>query len=397
MANARLVFVGGEADARRTPKAQPALRETILPCKRGGRFGSMTLRYARMAGKQSQAEAEAARVAGFPALERAGVWLVIPCYKVRAHILQVLAKAPRWVEGIVCVDDACPEGSGDFIESHVQDSRVVVLRLVKNQGVGGAVLAGYQAAELRGGRILVKVDGDDQMDLNYVAHLVAPLLLGEADYTKGNRFTSLSHLQQMPALRVFGNAALSFAAKLSTGYWNIFDPTNGFTAIDAQVARLVMTKRISRRFFFETDLLYHLGTLRAVVRDVPIPARYADEVSNLRIGAILGPFALKHVRNFVQRVLGQYFVRDFSVASLELVSGLFALLFGVGYAANYLITRTEGESASAGVVMAAALPVILGAQLLLQAANFDVLNVPTRPIHPYLRTLASLEEAAEAP
>jgi len=197
-------------------------------------------------------------------------------------------------------------------------------------------------------------------------------------------------------VRVLGNAMLSFAAKLSTGYWNIFDPTNGFTAIEARVARMVMEKRVSRRFFFETDLLYHLGTLRAVVRDVPMPARYANEVSNVRISAIVGPFALKHLANFVQRVLGQYFVRDFTVASLELVFGTFSLLFGVGYAAHYLATRVPGQAASAGVVMAAALPVILGAQFLLQAMNFDVLNVPNRPIHPYLRTLARMEAQEEA-
>jgi glycosyltransferase involved in cell wall biosynthesis len=336
------------------------------------------------------------RASNAPALVGAGVWFIIPCFRVKAHILGVLAKTPAWVEGIVCVDDACPEGSGDFIRQHAADPRVVVITLPKNLGVGGATLAGYREAERRGAQVLVKVDGDDQMDLDRAAQLVAPILLGEADYTKGNRFTSMSHLRQMPTVRVLGNAMLSFAAKVSTGYWNIFDPTNGFTAIEAQVARLVMRKRVSERFFFETDLLYHLGTLRAVVRDVPIPARYADEVSNLRIGAIVGPFALRHLRNFVQRVLGQYFVRDFSVASLELVAGLFLLLFGVGYVGHYLSVRVEGQAASAGVVMAAALPVILGAQFLLQAAHFDVTGVPTRPIHPYLRTLAQMEQAARA-
>ncbi|MDB5419359.1 MAG: glycosyl transferase, group 2 family protein [Phenylobacterium sp.] len=324
-------------------------------------------------------------------LEGAGVWLVIPCFKVKAHILRVIEKSPAWVEGIVCVDDACPEGSGDFIEAEARDPRIVVVRLARNQGVGGAVLAGYAEAARRGGKILVKVDGDDQMDLGYMGQLVAPILLGEADYAKGNRFTSVSHLRAMPMVRVFGNAVLSFAAKVSTGYWNIFDPTNGYTAIESTVARLVMEKRVSRRFFFETDLLYHLATLRAVVRDVPIPARYADEVSNLRISAIVGPFALKHLRNFIQRVLGQYFVRDFNAASLELVFGMFGILFGLGYAAHYVSTRVPGQVASAGVVMAAALPIILGAQLLLQAVNFDVLNVPIRPIHPYLRTVARLE------
>jgi glycosyltransferase involved in cell wall biosynthesis len=336
--------------------------------------------------RRGRSESAALSLAG------AGVWVVIPCYRVTAHILDVIAKTPAWVQGIVCVDDGCPDGSGAFVEARSRDPRVRVVRLARNQGVGGATLAGYAEAARLGGRILVKVDGDDQMDMGSMGALVAPILLGEADYSKGNRFTSVSHLRAMPGVRVFGNAVLSFAAKVSTGYWNIFDPTNGYTAIESTVARLVMEKRVSRRFFFETDLLYHLGTLRAVVRDVPMPARYADEVSNLRIGAIIGPFALKHLRNFAQRLLGQYFVRDFNAASLELVFGLFGILFGFGYAAHYVATRVPGQVASAGVVMAAALPVILGAQFLLQAVNYDVLNPPTRPIHPYLRAVERLEQ-----
>ncbi|MFN3521881.1 MAG: glycosyltransferase family 2 protein [Phenylobacterium sp.] len=338
---------------------------------------------------------EAVRTAE-PSLDGAGVWMVVPCYRVKDHILRVIERAPPWVEGIVCVDDACPDRSGDFIEANATDPRVVVLRLSENQGVGGATMAGYAEADRRGGRILVKVDGDDQMDLAYMAQLVAPILLGEADYAKGNRFTSISHLRAMPGVRMFGNAALSFAAKVSTGYWNVFDPTNGFTAIEACVARRVLERRVSRRFFFETDLLYHLGTLRAVVRDVPMPARYGEEVSNIRIGAIVGPFALKHFTNFLQRILGQYFVRDFNVATVELISGLAAVLFGVGYALHWLAVRNPGQAASAGVVMAASLPLIIGVQLLLQAVNFDVLNTPTRPIHPYLRAIERMEAVASA-
>ena len=329
-------------------------------------------------------------------LEGSGVWLIVPCYKVRDHILRVIEKTPKWIEGIVCVDDACPDKSGDFIEASTTDPRVVVIRLERNQGVGGATLAGYGEAVRRGAQVLVKVDGDDQMDLAYAAQLVAPILLGEADYAKGNRFTSISHLTTMPTVRVLGNAMLSFAAKVSTGYWNIFDPTNGYTALEASVARLLMEKRVSRRFFFETDLLYHLGTLRAVVRDVPMPARYADEVSNIRISQIVGPFALQHARNFAQRVVGQYFVRDFNAATLEFVFGLLFSLFGVAYALSYLANRVPGQAASAGVVMLAALPVILGAQFLLQAMNFDVLNVPNQPIHPYLKTLEALARNGDA-
>lgn len=323
-------------------------------------------------------------------LRNSRVWIVIPCYKVKAHILRVLEAVPDWVEGVVCVDDKCPEGSADFIESHVVDPRVVVLRLPKNRGVGGAVMAGYAEAERRGARTLVKVDGDDQMDLAYLPQLVAPILLGEADYTKGNRFTSLSHITEMPRIRIFGNAALSFLAKLSTGYWNIFDPTNGYTAIESSIIARLASRRVAQRFFFETDVLYHLGTLRAVARDVPIPAKYGDEVSNLKITAIVGPFALRHLKNFIKRLVGQYLVRDFNVATLEFLFGIGFLSFGGLYALRWFLIRMPGEDASAGVVMAAALPVILGVQLLLQAMNFDVVNTPNRAIHPYLRAMATI-------
>lgn len=326
-----------------------------------------------------------------PRLSESGVWLIVPCYKVKAHISQVIARAPDWIEGIVCVDDACPENSGDYIEETNTDPRVRVVRLPQNRGVGGATMAGYAEADRLGARILVKVDGDDQMDLSYLAQLIAPIVLGEADYAKGNRFTSLSHLQAMPPVRIFGNAALSFAAKVSTGYWNVFDPTNGFTAIESSVARRVMEKSVSQRFFFETDLLYHLGTLRAVVRDVPMPARYGDEVSNIRISAIIGPFAGKHLTNFLQRLVGQYFVRDFNVATIELLAGIALFGFGMIYGLHWLAVRDVNQAASAGVVMTAALPVIVGVQLLLQVVNFDVLNVPTRAIHPYLRAIERLE------
>lgn len=325
-------------------------------------------------------------------LREAGVWLVVPCYRVTAHILRVIEKAPAWIEGIVCVDDACPDRSGDFIEANARDPRVVVVRLPENQGVGGATLAGYREADRRGGRILVKVDGDDQMDLSLLPQLVAPVVLGEADYAKGNRFTSASHLSRMPVVRVLGNAVLSFLSKISTGYWNVFDPTNGYTALESTVARRVLEKRVARRWFFETDLLYHLGTLRAVVRDVPMPARYGDEVSNIRIARIVGPFAVKHMHNLIRRIAGQYFIRDFNVATVELICGAASVLFGVAYALYWISVREPGQAASAGVVMAAALPLIIGVQLLLQALNFDVLSVPTRPIHPQLRTVERLVE-----
>lgn len=323
-------------------------------------------------------------------MARHKIWVVVPAYRVKTQIARVLQAVPGWVVGVVIVDDCCPEKSGDYVESEFSDPRFFVLRNPENLGVGGAVLNGYRYAQEKGARIIVKVDGDDQMDMRLIPALVAPIIAGLADYTKGNRFSSLSHVQGMPAGRVFGNSMLSLMSKISTGYWNMFDPTNGFTAIEARVAKELQGKRIAKRYFFESDLLYHLGTIRAVVRDVPMPSRYADETSNLRVLRIIVPFLYYHFKNTIKRFVGQYLVRDFSVASVETLVGLTAIFGGLGYGISYTLTRhNPAIAASAGVVMVTIAPVIIGVQFLLSALNFDVLNVPKEPVH---KTLAVMDE-----
>lgn len=314
---------------------------------------------------------------------------MVPCHKVRDHILDVLASIPSWVEGVVCVDDACPDRTGDHIEQENLDPRVQVVRLEANQGVGGATMAGYRHAIDLGARVLVKIDGDGQMDLRYLPAITAPVALGWADYTKGNRFSAAAQLRGMPAHRVFGNAVLSLLAKISTGYWKTLDPTNGYTAIHTSVATRLLERSPHPRYLFETDVLYHLGVLRAVVRDVAMPARYGDEVSGLRPFAIMLPLLWLHLRNLVARVLGRYFVRDITAASFELLSGFACCAFAVGYTLWWR-TTSDGDAASAGVVMAAAVPAVLGVQLLLQALHFDVTDVPTELVGPEFQLLDEL-------
>ena len=311
--------------------------------------------------------------------------VVIPCYKVRDHILDVLAAIGPEVTRIYVVDDCCPVQSGSFVETHCRDARVTVLRHAQNQGVGGAVMTGYQAAIADGMAVLVKVDGDGQMDPALIADFVAPILEGEADYTKGNRFFDLENIRAMPKMRLFGNAVLSLMCKLSSGYWNLFDPTNGYTAIHANVARHLPFGKISRRYFFETDMLFRLNTLRAVVVDVPMHAKYGDEVSNLKISKIAGEFLVKHARNFSKRIFYNYYLRDMSLASLELPLGLVFFVFGVLYGGYHWSLSTHlGMPTPAGTVMLAALPSLMGLQLILSFMSYDIASVPRRPIHPRL-------------
>lgn len=308
--------------------------------------------------------------------------VVIPSYKVTRHVLQVIAAIGPEVWRIYVVDDKCPDGSGNFVSANCIDPRVVVLHHDANQGVGGAVMTGYQRAIEDGSDVIVKVDGDGQMDPALIPDFVGPIVTGQADYTKGNRFFNLDRIREMPTARLLGNTALSFMTKLSSGYWDLFDPTNGYTAIHADVARQLPFTKISRRYFFETDMLFRLNTMRAVVVDVPMDARYADEVSNLAISRIAGEFLIKHIRNFFKRLFYSYYLRDLSIASIELPLGILLLAFGVIFGSlRWVQSAQDGIAASAGTVMLSALPIFMGLQLVLAFLNYDIESVPRRSIH----------------
>lgn len=310
------------------------------------------------------------------------VAVVIPCYKVTRHIQEVIDGIGDQVQQIYVVDDACPEGSGRFVEENVKDRRVQVLFHLENLGVGGAVMTGYRAAIADGADVIVKVDGDGQMDPALIADFIWPILMGEADYTKGNRFFDLEEIRAMPGMRMFGNAVLSFMAKLSTGYWDLFDPTNGYTAIHADVARHLPFSKISKRYFFETDLLFRLNTMRAVVVDVPMSAKYGEEVSNLKISKIIGEFLFKHARNFFKRIFYNYYLRDLSLASIELPLGLILVIFGAGFGLFSWYDSAQANAVTpAGTVMLSALPILMGLQFLLAFLGNDIGSVPRRPRH----------------
>ncbi|GAB6195008.1 glycosyltransferase family 2 protein [Lysobacter xanthus] len=307
--------------------------------------------------------------------------VVIPAYKVTRHVLGVIAAMPDFIDRIYVVDDACPDGSGDHVEASCTDPRVTVVRNARNLGVGGAVMHGYRRAVDDGADVIVKVDGDGQMDPAMIPRMIGPIVRGQADYTKGNRFYDLRCISRMPAIRLFGNAVLSFMAKVSTGYWDLFDPTNGYTAISARVAAVLPHDKISERYFFETDLLFRLGTFRAVVVDVPMDAHYGDEVSNLHVRRVVGEFFSKHVRNFAKRVFYNYFLRDLSIASLELLAGLGLVTFGFAFGAwRWYAAVLAGTATPIGTVMLAVVPVLVGLQLLLAFFAYDIAAVPRLPV-----------------
>ncbi len=311
--------------------------------------------------------------------------VVIPCYRVRPHILDVIAAIGSEVSRIYVIDDCCPEGSGQLVQEKCTDSRIHIIWHPENRGVGGALKSGYRQAIEDGMNIIVKIDGDGQMDPKLIPLFIRPILAGEVDYSKGNRFYDLEKIRSMPTIRIFGNAVLSMVAKFSTGYWNIFDITNGYTAIHTKVLKKIPLSKISDRYFFETDMLFRLNTIRASAIDIPMDAVYGNEKSNLKISSILVDFISKHLKNSFKRIFYNYFLRDMTIASLELILGVALLGFGICYGLFHWIQAVATSSATPpGTVMLAALPTIAGLQMLLAFVTFDVSNVPSRAIHPNL-------------
>lgn len=314
--------------------------------------------------------------------EGARVAVVIPCYNVAATIAGVLASIGPEVARIHCVDDASSDDTARIIAALAEnDRRIALVSRTANGGVGAATVAGYRAALAEGADLIVKLDGDGQMDPRHIPRFVAPLLDRSADYVKGNRFFNIATVQSMPAARILGNAGLSFLTKLSTGYWTLFDPTNGYTALAANVARTLPLDQLHPRYFFESDLLFRLAVNRAKVIELPLMSTYSGERSHLSELRCLLTFPLLHLRNFLKRIAYNYFLRNFSIASVNLLAGvaltLFGLIFGLG---QWMRSAEFGMAATPGTVMLSALPFLLGIQFLLSFLAHDIAMTPAEPL-----------------
>jgi len=307
------------------------------------------------------------------------ICVVIPAYRVASRIEAVIQGIPTWIWKIIVVDDKSPDDLADRVELLCND-RVELIRHEENKGVGGAVMSGFSRAVELGATILVKMDGDGQMDPVYLPELLKPILCGHADFAKGNRFGLLESISRMPLHRRIGNLSWSFLTKAGSGYWNLFDPNNGYLALDADVYRRLELTFLHPRYFFETSLLVELNLVRAVAVEVPMPAIYAGEPSSLSVLIVLTTFPGLLISKFFRRIWLQYFAMNFSVGTIFLTLGsvmsLFGAIWGAVWWRNSIIT---GTPATSGTVMVASLPLILGFQMLLQALTLDVQGVPKDP------------------
>lgn len=302
--------------------------------------------------------------------------VVIPAYNVENYISEVLQTVPDFVDHIIVVDDASQDQTYERCKGS-DDKRVIVLKHQENSGVGGATLTGFKMALKLDADVVVKMDGDGQMDSLYLKKLIEPIVWDGYSYCKGNRFLHAQALERMPKIRLFGNFAMTFLTKVVSGYWHIFDPQNGYIAIRKDALNDLDLDRIARRYFFENDMLVNLNIHGHRVKDVPIPAIYGDQPSFLKIHRVLFSFPFYLFKRFWYRIYQKYVLRDFSPIAMFLFSGLPLVLWGIAYG-GYIWWRAlyTGDPATTGTVMLAVLPFLVGFELLLQALILDIHESP---------------------
>jgi dolichol-phosphate mannosyltransferase len=314
-----------------------------------------------------------------PDLNGHAIAVIIPAYRCADQITETITTIPGWVRYIVVIDDCSPDNLADNVRV-IDDVRVHLIKHEINAGVGGSFITGcYKAVEL-GADILVKMDGDGQMDPGQLPKLIKPLIEGKADYSKGNRFWDLKELRAMPGMRIFGNMILSFFLKLASGYWNLFDPTNGYIALTSYMFNNINLDKINHRYFFESSMLIQAGIQQFVVEDVPMPANYGTETSSLSVLRSIFTFPPRLACGIFRRFVWHYILFDFTAVSVFILIGVPALLWGIVFGAyewikNAMINQLPTPT---GTIMLSVLPIIIGIQLISQAIVIDIGNTPKK-------------------
>lgn len=299
--------------------------------------------------------------------------VVIPCYNVAQHIERVVGSLPDFIDSIVLIDDHSADSTASILASlAAADSRLHLISHSENQGVGGAMISGFNYAMTADIDIVVKIDGDGQMDSAFIAPLLDSMT-ADTHFVKGNRLYDRKSIGRMPALRHIGNVGLGFMVKSASGYWGVTDPVNGFFAIRTTTLRKMEMERIAKRFFFESSLLIEMHYTGARIREVTMPAIYADERSNLSIAKVLFSFPPRLFRAWLRRIYLSYFIYDFNLCSVYILLGLPSFLFGLIFGLCQWIHYASIQSPSpTGTIMVAVLTFILGFQMLLAAIQYDV-------------------------
>ncbi|WP_410767572.1 glycosyltransferase family 2 protein [Haloferax sp. DFSO60] len=308
------------------------------------------------------------------------IGVVVPAHNEESFIGPVIDTMPAFVDRAYVVDDCSVDGTWNEILEHTEqvttqqvapfatdggqrfESRIVPIRHETQQGRGAAVKTGYRRALDDGMEVIAVMDGDGQMDPDILDTILDPVVSGEADYSVGNRLSSTHHLVGMPPFRLFGNVLLMGLTRISSGYWHIRDPQNGYTAVSAETLRDIDMDDLYDQYGFLNDMLVKLNVHDKRVASVPMPSRYGDEESGIRYSTFIPKLSTLLLRNFIWRLWVKYTKSGVHPVAILYVFGALATLFGVLQTGWRLLTR-HGETKPSMQVSILGIVSLLGAML----------------------------------
>lgn len=255
------------------------------------------------------------------------VGVVIPAYNEEKFVADVIETVPEFVDHIYPVDDCSTDETWTEInrvtarvnteEVEIRTNggnnvdRIVPQRLNHNSGVGAAIKAGYKRAVADGMDVVAVMNGDGQMDPDILDRILDPVVEGQAGYVKGNRLLSAEHWAGMSGWRLFGNFLLTYLTRIASGYWQVTDPQNGYTAISADILDHMNLSSLHDDYGFLNDLLIQLNANDVPIADVEMRAVYGDEQSSIRYQSFIPKLLWLLLQRFLWRLGTKYLVREF--------------------------------------------------------------------------------------
>jgi glycosyltransferase involved in cell wall biosynthesis len=227
--------------------------------------------------------------------------IVVPAYNEEALIAKTLCSMPEYADRVYVIDDGSTDATREIAARYV-NGKICLLRNGCNSGVGSAIITGYRKALAEGMDIVAVMAGDNQMDEKRLPALLEPIIGNKADYTKGNRLSSLKHRTGMSNWRFVGNWLLTVLTKVASGYWSIRDPQNGYTAIGRSALVKIDLDCVYPRYGYCNDLLIKLNVSGCRITDVAMPAKYAAEKSKIRYSEFIIKVAPLLLKGFFWRL-----------------------------------------------------------------------------------------------
>ena len=313
------------------------------------------------------------------------VGVVVPAYNEAGFVGEVIDTMPEFVDRVYAVDDRSTDGTWTEIREHAAAAnasgdtetdggraamvapgegdevtqpetapdRVVPIRNPENRGVGGTVVTGYRRALEDGVDVVAVMNGDGQMDPDVLDEILDPVVEGRAGFAKGNRLGTGRDREKMPLWRTFGNSLLTVLTRMASGYWEMTDPMDGYTAISREALASIDLDAVYTEFGFCNDMLAKLGRHDVTVVDVPHSAEYGDEESSINYRRFITTVSPLLARHYFDRLRREYVVDEFH--PLVVLYPLAAVVGGAG-----LVSALREEDGNALVLLAvSALSVVL--------------------------------------